>query len=256
MWTDEYIAAQLLHVHLNPELDLASRKKTTILNTVKWILEKAGRDNMKILDLGCGPGLYCREFHKAGHHVTGVDFSRISIEYAKQNAIENKEDIRYLNMNYLELTAENEYDLITLIYTDFGVLNLADQKKLLEKIYAALKPGGIFIFDVLNDRDMNSKLTPRNWEMAEKGFWRPTPYLALSDSFLYEDEKVVLYQHVVLENNDMVSVYRFWTSMFSNEKLTEMLGEAGFSEMEFYDDVVKGNDPWNGKNLTFSVCRK
>tara|TARA_B100000614_G_C14505867_1_gene476528 strand:+ start:994 stop:1272 length:279 start_codon:yes stop_codon:yes gene_type:complete len=34
MWTDEYISKQLLDVHLNEELDLASRKKTTIDKTI------------------------------------------------------------------------------------------------------------------------------------------------------------------------------------------------------------------------------
>ncbi|MCP4673075.1 MAG: SAM-dependent methyltransferase, partial [Desulfobacula sp.] len=58
MWTDSYISKQLLKVHLNPEVDLASRKKKTIESTVQWILDKAGKRSLKILDLGCGPGLY------------------------------------------------------------------------------------------------------------------------------------------------------------------------------------------------------
>ncbi len=75
MWTDPHISKQLLEVHLNPEVDLASRKKKTIESTVKWMLDKAGKNNLKILDLGCGPGLYSQLLARKGHQVTGVDFS-------------------------------------------------------------------------------------------------------------------------------------------------------------------------------------
>ena len=74
MWTDPYISKQLLQIHLNPELDLASRKYSTIETTAAWVLSKTEKENMNILDLGCGPGLYSDLFTNRGHKVTGVDF--------------------------------------------------------------------------------------------------------------------------------------------------------------------------------------
>jgi hypothetical protein len=38
MWSDEHISRQLLEVHLNPDIDLASRKPETIDATIDWIL--------------------------------------------------------------------------------------------------------------------------------------------------------------------------------------------------------------------------
>jgi len=38
MWTDKHISKQLLNVHLNPDIDLASRKKTTREKTANWII--------------------------------------------------------------------------------------------------------------------------------------------------------------------------------------------------------------------------
>lgn len=84
MWTDEYISQQLLSVHLNADIDLASRKKTSIDKTTEWILKEANGKNLEILDLGCGPGLYTQKFAKKGHNVTGIDFSKCSINYAKK----------------------------------------------------------------------------------------------------------------------------------------------------------------------------
>lgn len=39
-----------------------------------------------ILDVGCGPGTYCRMFHTQGYNITGVDYSEKMIEAAKKKA--------------------------------------------------------------------------------------------------------------------------------------------------------------------------
>ncbi len=93
MWVDEYISTQLLEVHLSQEVELASRKETTIFSTVDWILNNVPGDRMNILDLGCGPGLYTEKLAEYGHLVTGMDFSSNSINYAKESANREKLDI-------------------------------------------------------------------------------------------------------------------------------------------------------------------
>jgi len=177
MWTDSYISKQLLEVHLNSEVDLASRKKKTIESTVKWILDKAGKSNLKILDLGCGPGLYSQLLAENGHQVTGVDFSKHSIEYARKTAEDNNLEIDYRKQNYLELEDHEKYDLVILIFTDFGVLSPDDRAILLFNIHRALKPGGFFLFDVLNDNQLDQKVSDKSWDISKKGFWREAPYL-------------------------------------------------------------------------------
>ena len=58
MWTDEHISKQLLNIHINPDVNLASRKKSTIEKTAYWILNtQKEKGKLNILDLGCGLGL-------------------------------------------------------------------------------------------------------------------------------------------------------------------------------------------------------
>ena len=225
MWTDEHISQQLLNVHLNPDVDLASRKKSTIEKTAAWILEtQEEKRKLNILDLGCGPGLYTELFAEKGHYVTGVDISKNSIEYAKQAAEEKKLDITYLGASYLDIDlGTDKYDLVTLIFTDLGTLIPDDRDKLLKKIYRALKKGGTFIFDVLKDKDIEDKMSPNTWELGKSGFWKASPYLALSTSFLYPKEKVILYQHNILPEGGGIETYRFWTHFFSYQDVAEML---------------------------------
>ncbi|WP_346860542.1 methyltransferase domain-containing protein [uncultured Draconibacterium sp.] len=257
MWTDEYISEQLLAVHLNAEIDLASRKKETIIQTVEWILSKVQDKKSDILDLGCGPGLYAGLLAEKGCKVTGVDFSKSSIEYAKKQAREQQQNITYIHSNYLDLKLDdNTFDLVILVYTDFGVLHPEEQQQLLRIIYRVLKPGGVFIFDVLNDVSLEQKITPKNWELATNGFWKPEPYLALSESFLYEKEKVILYQHLVLDEKEQLDVYRFWTHFFSRADLAKLLTESGFEEYDFFEDVLLEENLFSGKNVTFTVAGK
>src|SRR5688572_10904091 len=89
-WNDPHISAQMLEVHLNPEVEAASRKPETIDRSVKWLIETLGLNpGESILDLGCGPGLYASRFAQLGLQVTGVDYSHRSIEHANNYAQEH-----------------------------------------------------------------------------------------------------------------------------------------------------------------------
>ena len=252
MWTDPHISKQLLEIHLHPDIDLASRKKFSIEKTINWILEQVQGKTLNILDLGCGPGLYTQQIAQKGHNVTGVDFSQNSINYAKKQANVKGLDIEYINRNYLDLyLPENEFDLVMMIYTDLGVLIPEERNLLLSKIKKALKPGGTLIFDVLHDRDLDKKISSKNWEASEQGFWRDNPYLALSESYLYEEEKVIVSQHIVADDKN-TSVYRFWTHYFSHKDLMHILEPFDFTDIQFYENVLPAEDNlWSGENVTF-----
>lgn len=258
MWTDEHISKQLLNVHLNDDIDLASRKKSTIVKTANWILNtQKEKGKLNILDLGCGPGLYAEIFAEKGHRITGVDISKNSIEFAKKSAKDKKLDINYVNANYLEINSEAEkYDLIVLIYTDLGVLIPSERENLLKMIYRVLKKGGTFIFDVLKDKDIENKASTKTWEANNGGFWKESPYLALSESFLYEEEKVILFQHNIIDTIGNIETYRFWTHFFSESDIRKMLENHDFIDMHFREDILPKGGMWNGDNVIFTMTSK
>ena len=258
MWTDSHISEQLLSVHLDPDVDLASRKRTSILKTIKWILDlHTNLNKLSILDLGCGPGIYSEIFSQKGHKVTGVDISRNSIDYARNSAQTKELDIEYINASYLELELPKEkYDLVLLIYADFGVLLPQERIILLQKVHESLKPNGKLIFDVLKDNNIEQKKIPKNWEVCDSGFWKNKPYLALSESFIYKEQKVILYQHNIIDSDENIETYRFWTHFFNQKDLKLLLKEAGFNSITHRDDILLKGDLWNGDNVIFTVASK
>lgn len=258
MWTDEHISKQLLNIHLNKDIDLGSRKMSTIIKTTNWILDtQKEKGKLNILDLGCGPGLYSELFAKRGHSVTGIDISKSSIDYARKSAADNKLDITYINTNYLNIDLNAEtYDLGVLIYTDLGALIPEAREKLLSLIYRVLKKGGMFVFDVLKDNDIENKTTPKTWDAASSGFWKDTPYLALSESYLYKEQKVILFQNIIIDSKENLATYRFWTHFFSQNDVSQMLASHQFTDIHFREDILSTGDIWNGDNVLFILASK
>ena len=79
----------MLEYHLNESIDVASRNKSFIEKSVGWMTSYFDVDNnTEIADFGCGPGLYTSRLAERGANVTGLDFSKNSLDYAKKVAAE------------------------------------------------------------------------------------------------------------------------------------------------------------------------
>lgn len=252
MWTDKHISKQLLDIHLNPGIDLASRTEHSIDNTIEFICRFCNKPELNILDLGCGPGLYAERLAKSGHHVTGIDFSENSIRYASQQARLKKLNINYICKDYLALDITGKFDIVLLIYTDFGVLIPSEREKLLRNIHMALKPNGIFIFDVINKKNIEKKFKEnKTWTYETRGFWTGIPYLELSSGFHYLNEKVFLQQHIIIDRTEKIKTYRFWTHYFDEQDITEILTNSGFTNVESFDKILPETSIFSGENITF-----
>ena len=252
MWTDEHISEKLLEIHLNPKLDSASRSQASIDKTLDFILASSYKSNMNILDLGCGPGLYLEKLAQLGHRCTGVDFSQNSINYARAQAESKGLDITYLCQNYLELDFEDQFDLIMLIYTDFGVLLPDERENLLDRLQRALKPGGMFIFDVLNDKNADQKFVEDfTWSQEFSGFWSASPYLELVSGYHYPEHQVFLKQHTLIDESNHIRNYRFWMHYFKDEEMISLLQAKGYRQAESIHNILPANDIWDGENVTF-----
>jgi SAM-dependent methyltransferase len=245
----------MLKAHLDPNRNEASRKHKTIDRSVEWIIQKTGLQNGNhILDLGCGPGLYCTRFAEKGFAVTGIDYSKRSIQYAKEYAHTHKLGIEYICEDYLTIDYTDAFDLVVLIYCDFGVLSSQDRDLLLHKIYNALKPAGRFLFDVCTPRYHDMAKEEKTWTFEEKGFWRPVPYLLLTEKIKYPEQSVLLTQYVILDNDKEFNIFRIWDHAYTEESISGVLSNVGFSDMHFCGDIT-GNG-YSDNSETMAVIAK
>jgi SAM-dependent methyltransferase len=237
-WDDPHISQQMLMAHLNPTWDAASYNHKKIDEIVEWLVQSLPlKQGAKILDIGCGPGLYCSRFSQYGLDVVGMDFSRNSIHYAKEYANSNHLSIEYIYQDYLTMDYSCEFDAIFLIYCDFGALSDCKRDLLLKKIYKALKPGGVFVFDVFTCFFWDKPLL-REWYMSESGFWRESPHFVLEQFFHYEAEQVYLHQHNILDRNGEVSTYNLYDHYYSKQDIIQLMENHGYHIQDIWSDLT------------------
>jgi len=248
-WDDEYISGRMLEAHLDPGSDGASRNHEFIRRSAEWIAALTeAPEGKKLLDLGCGPGLYTGIFREKGFSVWGLDLSRRSIDYAERNTAP---DIVYQCGNYLTLPFPEEVDLATMIYCDFGVLPPEDRKSLLRKVHAALAEGGMFVFDVFTPDQYAETTENESVEYAAHGgFWSPSPYFCITQRRSYEEYTTFLRQIAVL-TEESCRAYHIWEHVFTPDELRTELEEAGFSAVRFHGDVAGAT--WTGRGKTLAA---
>jgi SAM-dependent methyltransferase len=238
LWNNPYISKQMLKFHLDPDIDPASRNRKFMDKSINWIIQKFRiNNNSRILDLGCGPGLYTNEFARTGAKVTGIDISTNSIEYAFNKAKKDNLDIEYINANYVTCDFKEKYDLITLIYCDYCVLNTGDRKMLLKKISDALEDGGSFIFDVISINhfdDIEEKQTCNYFNSG--GFWSPVEHFIFENIFKYTNEKIILEKNTVIEKNSRFTIYNY-LKCFELDEILHELSDNGFRTTEYFSDI-------------------
>jgi magnesium-protoporphyrin O-methyltransferase len=69
----------------------------------------------RILDAGCGSGIYSIYLARQGASVTGIDFSSSMLSLAERNARAENCEVRFLAGDFLELENEPGYDHLLLI---------------------------------------------------------------------------------------------------------------------------------------------
>lgn len=237
-WNDEHISMQMLKAHLNPEFDGASRKHAFIEESVAWITKLVSPIDYPLLcDIGCGPGIYAEKFARQGYYVTGIDFSKRSIDYAKNSALKQGLDIAYLYQNYLNMELNTAFDFATMIYCDYGALSTDDRKTLMQNVYSHLKSGGKFLLDVFSTEKYNSFLQTRTWEVCNnRRFWSNEKYVAFYGNYKYAPN-VTLEQASIIKDSGVFQYY-IWNTYFTKETLISEAQEVGFKFRGVWADVA------------------
>ncbi len=239
LWTDPHTAGEMLKYHLDPEVDVSSRKHAFIERSVDWIIShfKVGKDT-RIADFGCGPGLYTNRLARYSDHVTGIDFSASSIAYAQDRAKVEGLPASYVQADYLEYRPSGKFDLIIMIMCDFCALCPENRAHMLDTFQTLLNPGGHILLDVYSlaafDARKEAVLCEEN---LLNGFWSAQPYYGFLNSFKYPIEKVMLDKYTIIQPDHTRTFYN-WLQYFSPADLLEVFRLAGFRERTLYSNVA------------------
>ena len=253
LWTDPHIGRQMLGFHLDPDHDAASRKAATIDATVAWLDARLSITGKRVLDLGCGPGLYATRMAAHGAGVTGLDFSPVSIAHAQAH-IPPGADLRYIEADYLTPPLPGPADLVTLIYGDYCALSPDRRRLLLANIASTLAPGGRFVFDVFSPGQFAA--LSEGFEFGHRymgGFWAAEDYYAFKRTTLYPDQLVSLERYLVFGERRSFEVFN-WMQYYTPTSIAAELAQSGFA-VEATLDIASG-EPWTESATPFFVVAR
>ena len=130
---------------------------------LKWLAQKGIRPE-NCLDLGCGTGILCEILHSNGILASGMDFSAGMIEIARAG----NPQIHYDVADMITYCPQQQFDLVTCTGDALNHIgDLADVEKIFENVYAYTRPGGWFIFDILNENEVSTS-EPFEMDFDEK----------------------------------------------------------------------------------------
>ncbi|MEV5459883.1 class I SAM-dependent methyltransferase [Streptomyces cellulosae] len=126
---------------LGSEYEKAFASSAAHRASLAWLLERLSPGST-LLDVGSGTGRpTAATLAGAGHQVLGVDVSPVMVEIASRQVPEAEfrcDDIRRMPL------PEGSYDAVC-VYFSLLQMNRAEQRELVRRLAAALKPGGLLV---------------------------------------------------------------------------------------------------------------
>ena len=216
------------------------------------ILEREGVKPRTVVDLACGTGSVTAILARMGYPVLGVDMSEDMLTEAAMKTMDLEPMPRFACQLLQELRLPKAVDLAVCALDSLDyITDPADCAMAIKRIYKALNPGGIFIFDV----NTPEKLRAMDGQV-----------------FLDEDDDVYCVWRGEFDEKTNICSYGMdlfqrhgavWDRSFeehreyaySREQLMGYLKNAGFTHIEVYADR-EFVDPREGEQRIYFKARK
>ena len=103
-----------------------------------------------VLDLACGAGYHAVELASRGYGVVGYDLSLTQLALAADVAQDRGQKINFLQGDMREMAFEEMFDGVYCWNTSFGYFEEEKNVAVAERVFKALRPGGMLLLDVAN----------------------------------------------------------------------------------------------------------
>lgn len=245
-WNDPAFSARMLNEHLSQDHDAASRRFKVIDMHVSWIDQHVlGGVVSKILDLGCGPGLYATRLAKLGHQIVGIDYSPASIDYARECAGKDSLNCSFFEADIRHAEYGAGFDAAMLIYGEFNVFRPEDIQLILRKVYRGLNPGGLLILEphtFLAIQDLGEQQP--SWHSSPSGLFADQPYILLQEFSWIEGSQVSNIRYYII-TADGRSILRYFQSLqaYTRDSYQSLLEDNGYTNVRYFPSLTGEIDP-------------
>lgn len=240
-WHEPEFSKRMLKEHLSQAHDAASRREVLIDQHVDWIhTHILEGEPTKVLDLGCGPGLYTSRLAKLGHECVGIDYAPASIAYARHQAEEQGLSCRYIEADVREASFGSDYGLVIMVHGELNVFRPQEIKAILGRSLRALRAGGHFIAEVHTlaaVREIGERGS--HWYSSSSGLFSDRPHLGLKEAFWDGDERVSTERYYILDiESGNVERYAASIQAYREDEYLELFESIGYKGVIIYPSLT------------------
>lgn len=121
------------------------------LRYIEGILARFNCRAEVVVDLACGTGNTTLPFARRGYRVTGVDLAGEMLAKARSKADREGLAVEFLQQDMCDLKLTERVDLVTCYHDGLNyIIKKEDLLRVFTSVSTYLKPGGLFIFDLVN----------------------------------------------------------------------------------------------------------
>jgi cyclopropane fatty-acyl-phospholipid synthase-like methyltransferase len=257
-WNDPVFSKRMLKNHLAQEHDWASRRLAVIEKHVDWLEKSVLKPDCRVLDLGCGPGLYTHQLARRGHTCVGLDFSPASIAHAKAQARAEGLSAQYQLADVRQAAFGEGFDFVMMIFGEFNVFRENEAVNILNKAWSGLNKGGVLLIEGHTFKEVKRQgLEPPHWESTPKGLFADTPYLQLEEHFWHGNCSASTTRYLVVDVRDGTTTqYASTMKAYTDKQYVGMLKKAGFSHVQRFSQMGESQTLFKGKLQVYTGEKK
>lgn len=182
----------------------------------------------EVLDLCCGHGRIANRLAARGCRVTGLDATPLFLDRARREAAAAGVAVDYVLGDMRDLPYVERFDAIVNWFTAYGYFDDDGNRRVLEQVHGALRPGGRFAIELINytgllARYQSSAVTERGADMVIDQH-RLDPLTGRS-----------LATRTIIRGGRIRRV-PFFTRLFTFPEIRDWLLAAGFGSVEGHGD--------------------
>lgn len=247
-WNEPAFSQRMLENHLSQDHDWASRRQTVIHQQVTWISDQLAA-GARVLDLGCGPGLYTNQLAQLGFICTGVDFSPASVNWAKKQAQNAGLKINYVQQDIRHYSPEEPFDFIMMTFGELNVFSAADARKLIANCARWLVPGGKLLVEVHTFAEVKRQgMASPDWQRCPEGLFISSPHLLLTEYDWDEETQTSSTRFWAIDENGNTARFGSQMTAWHDEEYLHLLSDNGFTVLQHPDGHVwPVSDTFEGK---------